>query len=204
MHGNMTVDEERKTELNNFIMDELHDPYFENMMENLKFFYEENRYYNWYHGYTKIECPFKTKSYFLGIGTDVIEMHSLTTTPSGTISTPYFGKEFNESLYEANKFDIRIDVPFSFVKNKVNFTLFWRVNNTDGSNKFTIEEKNYTSDDLYSNYYEKYFSKLYGTVYESSTSKELMPGFQLQWHFDINIHQEEKYREDHASKLYVR
>ena len=207
MHGNMTVDEERKTELTNFIMDELHDPYFENMMENLNSFYEENRFYNWYHGYTKIDFPFGAKSYFIyGTGTDVIEMHVFTTTPSGTISTPYFGKEYNASLYKDIKYEIKIYVPFTIVQSNVNFTLFWRENKTDGSNKFDLVEQNYTSDSdyLYRWEYDYFFKKSYDSLYATSTSTVLMPGFQLQWNFDLNIPSDEKYIEDNASKLYVR
>ena len=63
-------------------------------MNNLMSFQEENRFYNWYHGYTKIECPYKTKTTYGMFEVYVIQMQSLTTTPSGTISTPYFGKEY--------------------------------------------------------------------------------------------------------------
>ena len=53
--GNLTVDEQKRNELNMFILEELHDPYFESMMKDFSSFQEENRFYNWYHGYTKIE-----------------------------------------------------------------------------------------------------------------------------------------------------
>ena len=205
--GNLTVDEQKRNELNKFILEELHDPYFESMMKDLKSFYEENRFYNWYHGYTKIECPYKTKTTYDFFGANVIQMQSLTTTPSGTMSTPYFGKEYNESLNEFVEFEIKIFVPLTLVQNKVNFTLFWRENNTDGSNKFNIEEKNLTIDDLTRGYmgYEYYFDKDYYSYYESySTSKDLMPGFQLHWNFDINIPYVDKYAEDYTWMLYVR
>ena len=43
MLGNMTVNEEVRNELNKFIVDELHDPYFESIMKNLTAFHEENK-----------------------------------------------------------------------------------------------------------------------------------------------------------------
>ena len=48
MLENVTIDDETKEELVNFMLDELHDPYFRSMMMNLSLFYEENRFYNWY------------------------------------------------------------------------------------------------------------------------------------------------------------
>ena len=205
--GNLTVDEQKRNELSKFILDELHDPYFESMMKDFNSFYEENRFYNWYHGYTKIECPYKTKTTYDFFGANVILMQSLTTAPIGTISTPYFGKEYNKSLYEYIKYEIKIFVPLTLVQNKVNFTLFWRENNTDGSNKFNIEEKNLTSNDLQTQHmgYEYYFYEHYQTWYDPYiSSKDLMPGHQLHWNLDINIPYDEKYAEDYAWMLYVR
>ena len=74
MLGNKSVNEEARNELNKFIIDEIHDPYFESIMKNLNAFYEENIFYNWYHGFTKIECPYKTFETINIMKTSVIKM----------------------------------------------------------------------------------------------------------------------------------
>ena len=85
-------------------------------------------------------------------------------------------------------------------------SLSYTVKTTDGSNKIIIEEKNYTSDDLFSDRlgYEYWVSKSYETLHKFSTSKDLMPGFQLQWNFDIIVPYDKRYRGDHAPMFYVR
>ena len=53
--------------------------------------------------------------------------------------------------------------------------------------------------------YEYYFEKTYDTWYDATFgSRDRIPGFNLQWHFDINIPYDEKYSDDNIWMLYVR
>ena len=204
MLGNKSVNEEARNELNKFIIDEIHDPYFESIMKNLNAFYEENRFYNWYHGFTKIECPYKTFLKINRMKTSVIKMKTDTTTPFGTVSTPYYGNKYNESLYEPIEYYIKIYVPHSLVTDK-NFTLFWRESVIDGSNKIKIKERNYTSVNMIS--YSRIHKFLGGYTsfnQDIKDKKYLMPGLQLQWHYNVDVPFADDYSSDLLTIFYVR
>ena len=59
--GNKTIDDDARAKLIQVLLDEKHDPHFRSLMKNLSLFQEEKRFYNWYHGYTKISCPFNMR-----------------------------------------------------------------------------------------------------------------------------------------------
>ena len=57
MAENTTIDEEDRKKLLYFAMDLLQDQLYDEFMFNLSIVQEENRYYNWYNGYTDIVLP---------------------------------------------------------------------------------------------------------------------------------------------------
>ena len=52
MTRNMTIDDETRKDLAHYAMKLVDNLKFNEVMKNLSMFHEENRYYNWYHGYT--------------------------------------------------------------------------------------------------------------------------------------------------------
>ena len=54
---NMTLDIDTRNELANYAVELLYDHLHNNIMKNMTMLDEKDRYYNWYHGYTKITLP---------------------------------------------------------------------------------------------------------------------------------------------------
>ena len=98
MAEKITLDSDARSELQNYAEDVLNDLLFEIIKTNLKMIQDKDRYNNWYHGYTEIVLPAQDKRF----GTE-LAFHIRTSALSGTLSTQYFGEQ-----YEAEK------VPLSF------------------------------------------------------------------------------------------
>ena len=79
---NRTLEKENSIELKEFAFVLLYDEIFRRVTKNLTKLDENNRYYNWYHGLTKLELYNDTKG--------VHHVHTCAT--NGTISTQYFGE----------------------------------------------------------------------------------------------------------------
>merc|ERR1712197_179709 len=88
MAERITLDNDTRNELANFAVELLYDQLHKTMMKNMSKLEDNDRYYNWYHGYTKIELPFI--DYFGHVDYTV---H--TAASSGTISTQHLGEEFD-------------------------------------------------------------------------------------------------------------
>ena len=59
MLENMTLTNKTRKELVEIAQSVFHQPYFENeILANLSKLEEENRFYNWYHGYTRVMLPY--------------------------------------------------------------------------------------------------------------------------------------------------
>ena len=89
---NITLDNDTRNELTHFAMEHLFNHLHLTILTNLSMLEEKNRYYNWYHGYTKITLPYygrssRTRNTFIyNIRTGVT---------SGTIFTKNFGEKFD-------------------------------------------------------------------------------------------------------------
>ena len=90
MTRNMSLDDDTRNELTHFAMKLVDGENFEMIMKNLSMFHEENRFFNWYHGYTKVELPQFTSSeihYGKRINMNTNNFHLTTSAASGSIST---------------------------------------------------------------------------------------------------------------------
>ena len=93
------------------IMELIAEGTYRDLMNNLSKLEDPDRFYNWYHGFTKITFPlddeddrFESKNFYS------IE----TTAKSGNISTQYFGEKFNARKVERSiRLTIRILLPES-------------------------------------------------------------------------------------------
>ena len=56
---NMTLDNISRIELANYAVELIYNDLYEKIMANLSLMEDSARYYNWYHGFTKIKLPFK-------------------------------------------------------------------------------------------------------------------------------------------------
>ena len=108
MIENVTLSEDNVTMLIEYAMEVLQDDFFQGIMVNLSKFQENNRFYNWYHGITKISLPTwhmpdKQRPYLAA----EIETSALT----GSIFTKTFGEQFrrdNLDLFYRLKLNISL------------------------------------------------------------------------------------------------
>ena len=88
-------------------------------MKNITKLIDNDRFYNWYLGYTQIKLPF-------GSGTNYYHVNTYST--SGTISTQYFGEKFNAEKFENNFFFHQININ-AYENIYTNTTLHFEVEN---------------------------------------------------------------------------
>ena len=121
MTENMTLDDETSKELTNYAQEllydylydtiittvkigskhnasgnrkeQLHNDLYAIIMRNLSMLEDEDRYYNWYHGYTYLQFPFYDK--------DGVNLGISTFATKGSVSTQYFGDKFDDDKVEA-------------------------------------------------------------------------------------------------------
>lgn len=91
MTKNMSLDNETRNHLAFYAMKLVDNPKFGELMRNFSMFHEENRYYNWYHGYTEVELP----KYIENKRTDQILFRLTTSAASGSVSAHSLEKVFD-------------------------------------------------------------------------------------------------------------
>ena len=98
---------ETRNEYTFFAMNMIQDHNFKDVMSNISHLEEENRFFNWYKGYTDIDIPYwGTTQHYKGPCSEascLIQQLSTKAT-SGTISMQYFGDEFDVNKIETNLF----------------------------------------------------------------------------------------------------
>ena len=193
-------------------------------MKNMSKLEEQNRYYNWYHGYTCIKLPF-TNSYS---GYNHYEVYTAAT--SGSVFTPYFGEKFDaDKVEKIIRYRVNI-VPPESIKLNSNVSLFFKIDKISmkdlsagndifsiydsgisayQSDKMQINEetnnivKNYTPPvtvDFWGKELENPWITLERTVAMHDVRKQnlkLMPGFQISWYYTgIEVEPPAEYRND--------
>ena len=207
--GNMTIDNETRNELSKYATEILYDQLYDNIMANITKFEDNDRYYNWYHRYTKIKLPYYQD--YTGL-----EYYLNTVATSGTISTQHFGKEFDADKVETDLSCSVFVYPLASVKNNPNVTLHFEVEKlslTDlssgkdtvwvGSVKMNVDTThriyNYTAPE-YLNTMSMKRKVLPADVRKQQLS--LMPGFRFTWHYSgMVLEPEAEYLDD--SHAYV-
>ena len=198
MLENMTLDNDTRDELTQFAVGLIQDQVYNEVMTNISKFEEENRYYNWYMGLTKIELP------FWGVEMDCSDSKCLdkklryevnTYATSGTISTQYFGHEFDEYKIEKYffyfasinpphnyKYNSSVTLYIEVEKNiKPEFDQFWsdneipevitlnRIESPPGDNKLYQLRRDISEDAV------------------KDLQMDLMPGFRLTWYYNEKL-----------------
>ena len=89
---NDALDNDTRDDLVEMAADWLEDLHFRDVMDDLRMMKEENRFSNWYHGYTKVELPYKRHL----IGTNVWQpMYNIETTAlASSVASPLFNQDF--------------------------------------------------------------------------------------------------------------
>ena len=53
--ANMTLDNKTRNDLAKFAIQQVADFHYEDIIKQMRFFLEENKYYNWYHGFSEVD-----------------------------------------------------------------------------------------------------------------------------------------------------
>ena len=197
MTENMTLDSAIRNELENYAVEMLYDHLYDTIMRNMSKLEDNDRYYNWYHGYTMILLPYiRGGSYMTGVNYDVE-----TSASSGSISTKNFGDKFDADKVETGPLYYKVNLyPSDSVKNNPTVTLHLDVEKVSLRGVASEEEKlsvggtrvetshmsfNYSSPlDRY------YYIQLDREVLPEDIKKQKltqMPGFRVRWHYSGNF-----------------
>ena len=172
---------------------------------------DRDRYYNWYHGFTKIRLPFFDSEFEFFVNTGAT---------SGTISTQYFGDKFDAAKMERKLYYSVVVYPPASVWNNSNVTLHFdveKVSMGDLSNGYdmlfatgtTVVESspstyNYSPPSPIDN--DDYHIALYRNVIQADIIKQklgLMPGFRFSWRYSgMEVEPEARfYNTEHLSTM---
>ena len=91
---NMTLDKDIRSNLTDYAAELMLDRFYDNVMAELNKLQEKNRYYNWYHGYSRIQII----DWSRWENTEIFE----TSAVSGAITTQYFGDKFDADKVETS------------------------------------------------------------------------------------------------------
>ena len=119
MTENMTMTEKMRDEMFKYALEVINeDSFSENNWTKL---HEKDRFYNWYHGYTKIQSP----DYGSTFGREKIFIPTWAT--SGVVTTQHYGEQFKPDLVE-RKLDYGVNVyPPESVCDNENVTLHFKL-----------------------------------------------------------------------------
>ena len=220
MTENMTLRNDTRQELANYAMELLYDQLHDTVMLNLSKLQDNDRYNNWYQGYTRIDVPYYICASFMCTG---LNYDINTAAKSGTVSTQYFGDNFDAEKVEALFiYKIRV-IPLDSVLQNENVTLHFAINKIPMKEtrmeSYSLREsvikvdeqhisRNYTppgSMDVKSR-----LIQLQRGVTRSEILKQkmnVMPGFRLTWNFTgrkVDPVPEAKYSNEVDTKAFVR
>ena len=178
---------------------------------------EEDRGYNWYHGYSRIVAPFDNAN--------GLNFHIETSTTSGVVTTQYYGEQFQPNLVERKFFYVvQVYPPESILENE-NVTLHFR------AEKVSMKEfarGSHSKDEFfmedtggYSNADQKTVSTNFTVEYNvyryiqpirdvsleevKKMKMNMMPGFKFSWWYTgLEVTSETRFKDNEINKQFVR
>ena len=210
MTENVTLTEEMRDEMFKYALEVINvDSFSVNGWTKL---HEEDRFYNWYHGYTQIQSPDDV----LGLN---IEIHTSAT--SGVVTTQHYGDQFKPELVERElSYQVNVYPPVSVWDNK-NVTLHFKMEKVSmtglasgSEDKVNIEGNDLVADQTtaYTNFtppseYGRYMSLVRDVSSDDVETQRLdvMPGFRFSWWYSgAEVTPDNKYKDNEMNKHFVR
>ena len=221
MHAHlMKIDGKIRRELYEFSVNVLQNHYYEEAMKELLKITDNSRFFNWYHGLTRIKYPYHDDIFnFMKYELETIAL-------SGNISTQYFGE-----IYDVDKINTKTDITMSFYvpdeltkrrKFEVMFKIFKvTLKEISSRDEFFFNQKSLNVDQ------ENFIFNITGGIFyktkvnivnldrrrlgkenirklnELETPK-LMPGFNIVWNYDIRVETRRLYRDYPLTKYFRR
>ena len=121
---NITITIKARQELIDYFYELNHDETFFNILTDLDLITNENRYFDWYHGYTELALPDKVVS---AKTSKVIQSYKFnTSSASGNISTKHFGEKFDGQKVQKELLTL-IEFYFDDIPRENNITFFFNL-----------------------------------------------------------------------------
>ena len=117
MTENITLTEEMRDEMFRYALEVINEDVLSG--SNWTKLHEEDRFYNWYHGYTQLKSPSYDDD-FLDTG---LTFTVFTSATSGVVTTRYFGEQFQPSLVDRKLVFYVYVYPPESVRNNSDVTL---------------------------------------------------------------------------------
>ena len=218
MMEKLTLTDEMRDEMFKYAIDVINEDSFS--QSDWSMLQEEDRFYNWYYGYTEIQAP----SYMYEKWDYLVH----TAATSGVVSIQYYGEQFTSRLVE-RKFRFMVEVnPPANIKNNENVTLHFsleqvRMTGLPGSSREYVMMKgrdpSFVEDHLTTAYTNFTPPKPDGVwngfhFFRDVTSEDIellqldvMPGFRLSWWYtgpEVTPDPDHKYKDEEITKHLVR
>ena len=233
MTQKMTLNNETREELATYAMELLYDDIFDAFMTNMTLIEDNDRYLNWYFGYTNIMPSNGKYGQIMNPSYDTISEKEYlvyrveTSALSGTISTKHFGEKFDADKVERDIwYQIYVKMPESVEENE-NVTFHLQVDKMSMKDLSSGEDNTFLAslhknlDDVVShaskNFTPPYFEDAYKYKYLHLRRKvtledvkkqklDTMPGFRFSWHYSgMEVKPEAIYSKNQdITKLFVR
>ena len=202
MLENMTMDNDTREELTNYAIWLIHHHNSMEVIKNLSLIQEENRYYNWYHGYSKLPTLFWGRANSTECKTSLCKQVGLryyieTKATSGTISTQYFENKFDIDKVEKNHVKGVDFYPPDDFQNDSSVTLHFEINRNTIQGVDNSVGILYHVDDTRNSYTLNYTPP--GLMHHLDLSRkvaksdlldldmDLMPGFRVKWYYSEDL-----------------
>ena len=204
---NMTLTEEMRHEMFKYALELINEDSFSKL-------HEEDRFSNWYHGYSKIELPYHSD--------ELLFATVYTFATSGVVSTQYYGQQFKSEMVETNfilNYAIDINPPERVMDNE-NVTLHFSLEKVSmtalrrGSFMAVIMDGSYVGADK-TNASRNFtppayrrslnFNRAVSSEDVEQSKLDAMPGFRLSWWYTgAEVTPERKYKDEEMTKQFVR
>ena len=188
--------------------------YYNEIMKNLSKVVDYDRYYNWYHGYTRLKFPYFKRT------SDQLRFDVSTSATSGNMSTQYFAEKFNADKVDGNIY-VGIDVYLpNNVKNNKNVTIMLEINkkamkeliypdrekirSPDFYDDLTHYSKNITAPDPKLGFYSIFLYRKVSQDVIRKMENDTMPGFRFTWKYNLQIEPVARYAGDATTKEFVK
>ena len=212
MTENVTLTKEMRDEMFEYALDVINEDSFSK--NNWTKLHEEDRFYNWYHSYTKIQSPYYDSD------DDGLNIRIYTSASSGVVTTQHYGEQFRPKLVERKLwYDVNVYPPESVMDNE-NATLHFKVEKlsmtglASGSrDTVSMEGHDLDADEttVYTNFtppdtYRQMTLQQDVSSEDVETQKlDLMPGFKLSWWYSgADVTPDNQYEDDEITKQFVR
>ena len=209
---NVTLTKKMRRELNKYALEVIDKHAF---MDDINKLHEEDRYYNWYHGYTKIDRNSNyPNSYFIS-----------TSATSGVIKTQYFGELFQRNLVERKAlFNVNVYPPET-IRNNKSVTLHFKLEKVSIQGLSNVQESfraddygwvdsrmstvtlNFTPPSGAKDYINMMMTRNnIAEEYFNIMEMDNMPGFQLSWKYtdmESEILPDNKFYNNEENQLFI-